>query len=134
MNHPLHLSEVKISSLLCNDFIQPTQKDRKMFAKSEHLPKKGAVSNCKFETAPRTKKPVGGFFVPGNLRFSLANPKKRDQTTGENCGVEPQSKKHGGVDQMQNAFETPPLLFLASVSYRTFFQICFCLTGSGYLL
>ena len=29
---------------------------------------------------------------------------------GENDGVEPSSKNHGGVDQMQNAFETPPFL------------------------
>ena len=26
----------------------------------------------------------------------------------ENCGTLPQSKKHGGVGQMRNAFETPP--------------------------
>ena len=32
---------------------------------------------------------------------------------GENDGVEPSSKNHGGVDQMQNAFETPPFLHLA---------------------
>ena len=69
---------------------------------------KGAVSNRRFETAPRAKKATVGFFAPGNLRFSLKNTIKFDRTMGENDGVEPSSKNHGGVDQMQNAFETPP--------------------------
>ena len=71
---------------------------------------KGAVSNRRFETAPRAKKATVGFFAPGNLRFSLKNTIKFDRTMGENDGVEPSSKNHGGVDQMQNAFETPPFL------------------------
>ena len=70
--------------------------------------KQGAVSNRRFETAPRAKGATVGFFAPGNLRFSLKNTIKFDRTMGENDGVEPSSKNHGGVDQMQNAFETPP--------------------------
>jgi len=41
-------------------------------AKKENDRQKGAVSNHRFETAPRTKKATVGFFAPGNLRFSHA--------------------------------------------------------------
>ena len=37
---------------------------------------KMAVSNCKFETAPRVKKPTVGFFTPGICVFSRAKPSK----------------------------------------------------------
>ncbi|MBQ8416995.1 MAG: hypothetical protein IJX13_08905, partial [Clostridia bacterium] len=47
-------------------------------------------------------------FCAGNLRFSFASTIKYGQIMDENCGVKPQSKNQGGVDQMRNAFERPP--------------------------